>query len=205
MSDVSPQFESALATREAPKGLAVDIREIVSRGMIDLRGLTSDSKFMAAAKEVLGLDLPTAPRSSAAWGEIQALWLSTDQWLILCPRAKTAELLNNLRQALDGIHSFTVDVSDMRTIIRLEGDDARYVLLKGSSLDLLSSDYEAGTVRRLRFAEIAALFHIVSQKPDVIDLYVFRSYANYAWDWLLANGRGVAAIRPFGRQVPPAV
>lgn len=202
MSDA--QFETALQSREAPKDLAVDIREIVSRGMIDLRGLAGDSKFLAAAKEVLGLDLPTAPRSSAAWGDIQALWLSTDQWLILCPRAKTGDLLAALRQALAGIHSFAVDVSDMRTIIRLEGDNARHVLLKGSSLDLLSPDYEAGTVRRLRFAEIAALLHIVSVKPDVIDLYVFRSYATYAWDWLLANGRAAAAIRPFGRQpVPP--
>lgn len=203
MSDV--QFESALHSRETPEDLTASIREITSRGMIDLRGLTSDRKFMAAAKEVLGLALPKDPRSSAAWGEVQALWLSTDQWLILCPRAKTAELLKDLRQALEGIHSFAVDVSDMRTIIRLEGDDARFLLLKGSSLDLLSSDYEAGTVRRLRFAEIAALLHIVSTKPDVIDLYVFRSYANYAWDWLLANGRNVAAIRPFGRQTPPAV
>jgi hypothetical protein len=60
-------------------------------------------------------------------------------------------------------------------------------------------------VRRLRFAEIAPLLHIVSEKPDVIDLYVFRSYADYAWDWLLANGRNGASIRPFGRQAPPAV
>jgi sarcosine oxidase subunit gamma len=109
-----------------------------------------------------------------------------------------------LRQALTDIHSFAVDVSDMRSIIRLEGDNARHVLLKGSSLDLLSSDYGAGTVRRLRFGEIAALIHIVSVKADVIDLYVFRSYANYAWDWFLANGRAAATIRPFGRQpVPP--
>jgi sarcosine oxidase subunit gamma len=198
-------FESALQAREAAKDLAIEIREITSRGMIDLRGLTSDGAFMDAVKDVLSLDLPTVPRSSAAWGDIQALWLSTDQWLILCPRAKTAELLESLRQALAGIHSFAVDVSDMRTIIRLEGDGARSVLLKGSSLDLLSPDYGAGTVRRLRFAEIAGLLHIVSEKPDVIDLYVFRSYANYAWDWLLANGRAAAAIKPFGRQPIPAV
>ena len=203
MPDV--QFETALQSREAPKDLAVDIREITSRGMIDLRGLASDGKFMEAVKEALGLDLPTVPRRSAASGEVQALWLSIDQWLILCPRAKTGELLESLRKALVGIHSFAVDVSDMRTIIRLEGDNARFVLLKGASLDLMSADYEAGTVRRLRFAEIAALVHIVSEKPDVIDLYVFRSYANYAWDWLLANGRRAAAIRPFGRQAPPAV
>ncbi|MGE0241880.1 MAG: sarcosine oxidase subunit gamma [Parvibaculaceae bacterium] len=205
MSDADPHFESALQFREAPEGLAVEIRELTSRGMIDLRGQAGDGAFMAAIKEVLTLDLPTVPRSSAAWGEIQALWLSTDQWLILCPRAKTEELLGNLRRTLGQIHSLAVDVSDMRTIIRLEGDNARFVLLKGSSLDLLSSDYEAGTVRRLRFAEIAALLHVVSEKPDVIDLYVFRSYAHYAWEWLLANGRAAAAIRPFGRQQPPAV
>jgi len=198
-------FESALQSREAARDLAIEIREITSRGMIDLRGQANDGGFMAAIKEVLSLDLPTVPRNSAAWGDFQALWLSTDQWLILCPRAKTEELLGRLRQALAGIHSFAVDVSDMRTIIRLEGDGARPVLLKGSSLDLLSPDYGAGTVRRLRFAEIAALLHIVSEKPDVIDLYVFRSYANYAWDWLLVNARAAAAVRPFGRQPVPAV
>jgi sarcosine oxidase subunit gamma len=203
MSDA--QFETALQGRETPAGLTVEIREMTSRGMIDLRGLADDAAFMAAVRQVLNLDLPTAPRTSAAWGDIQALWLSTDQWLILCPRAKTEELLTALRQALTGIHSLAVDVSDMRTIIRLEGDAARSLLLKGSSLDLLSPDYEAGTVRRLRFAEIAALLHLVSSKPDVIDLYVFRSYADYAWDWLIANGRTVADVRQFGKQASPAV
>src|SRR5262245_28850439 len=116
MSEV--QFESALQSRDAPKGLAVQIREITSRGMIDLRGDASDSKFASAVKEVLGLDLPTAPRTSMAWGDNHALWLSPDQWLILCPRAKTVELLASLRSALAGVHSFAVDVSDMRTIIR---------------------------------------------------------------------------------------
>lgn len=203
MSDA--QFEAALQGREAPTGLSVDIREMTGRGMIDLRGLPEDAAFMAGVKQVLNLDLPTAPRTSAAWGEVQALWLSPDQWLILCPRARTEELLAALRQALAGIHSFAVDVSDMRTIIRLEGDQARSLLLKGSSLDLLSPDYAPGTVRRLRFAEIAALLHIVSGKPDVIDLYVFRSYADYAWDWLLANGRAVAHVHQFGKQASPAV
>lgn len=203
MSDA--QFESALQSRETPAGLTVEIREMPGRGMVDLRGLAGDAQFMAAAKTVLGLELPTAPRTSAAWGEVQALWLSPDQWLVLCPRAKTADLLTALREALAGIHSFAVDVSDMRTIIRIEGNAVRALLLKGSSLDLLSPDYAAGTVRRLRFAEIAALLHIVSEKPDVIDLYVFRSYADYAWDWLLANGRAVAEVRQFGKQAFPAV
>lgn len=202
---MSEAMTSPLQHRDEPEGLSIVLREIEGRGMIDLRGIASDEAFTAAAKEVLGLDLPTAPRTSVAWGDIQALWLAPDQWLILCPGARLAELLSGLRKVLEGIHSFAVDVSDMRAILRIEGDAARGVLLKGCSLDLLGSDYGVGTVRRVRFAEIAALLHVVSDKPDTIDLYVFRSYADYAWDWFLANARKEASVSLFGAQDTPPV
>ena len=96
MSELS--YDSPLAGVAAPAGLSVSIREIPDRGMIDLRGLTSDAAFMAAAKGVLGVDLPVKPRTSAAWGDVKALWLSTDQWLILSTRSKAHELLASLRQ-----------------------------------------------------------------------------------------------------------
>lgn len=190
--------ESPLAHREAPQGLSIDLREITDRGMIDLRGSATDKKFMAAAKKVLGLDLPKAPRTSVSWGDLKALWLSIDQWLILCSRAKAVELTAALKSELGSIHSLIVDVSDMRAVLRLEGEGAREVLLKGSSLDLLDENYAAGTVRRMRYAEIAALLHVV--EDDVFDVYVFRSYADYAWEFLLATARAPAAVKLFGKQ-----
>jgi hypothetical protein len=58
-------------------------------------------------------------------------------------------------------------------------------------------------VRRLRFGELAALVHMVADEPDVIDLYVFRSYAVFAWEWLMAtSGRG-ALVRLFQPQPAP--
>lgn len=190
--------ESPLAGVTAPPGLAVSLREIPDRGMIDLRGLTSDRKFMAAAKDVLGAGLPKTPRSSVSWGEVKILWLSIDQWLILCPRTKTTELLAALRTALAGVHSLAVDVSDMRAVIRMEGEGSREVLMKGTSLDLLSDDYQAGTCRRMRFAEIAALLHVV--EDDIFDIYVFRSYAHYAWEFLATTAREPAKVKLFGVQ-----
>ena len=154
---------------------------------------------MTAAKSVLGVDLPKVPRTSMSWGDIKVLWLSIDQWLILCPRAKSAELLVELRKALTGIHSLAVDVSDMRTVIRVEGENVREVLLKGCSLDLLSGEYAPGTVRRMRYAEIAALLHVV--EDEVFDIYVFRSYAQYAWDFLCATAREPAKVKLFGKQI----
>ena len=192
---LEPQFESALVHRTSPANLSISMREITERGMIDLRGLSTDKKFMAAVKSVLGFDLPKSPRSSNAWGDMKALWLSQDQWLILCTRSKTNALLAELTAALGKIYSLAVDVSDMRTIIRLEGEGVRETLMKGSSLDLISEDYKAGTVRRMRFAEIAALLHVV--EDNVIDLYVFRSYAEYTWAFLLKAARKGSEVKLF--------
>ncbi len=189
------EFESALAHRPAPDNLSISMREISERGMIDLRGLASDQKFMAAVKSVIEIDLPKAPRSSATWGDVKALWLSPDQWMILCTRSKTTALLAELKAALGKIHSLAVDVSDMRAIIRLEGEGVRETLMKGSSLDLISNDYKAGAVRRMRFAEIAALLHVVEE--NVIDVYVFRSYAEYTWAFLTKAARKGSELRLF--------
>ena len=94
-----------------------------------------------------------------------------------------------------------MDVSDARAIIRLQGDNAREVMMKGSSIDFTLPDYTAGLVRRLIFAEIAALAHIVTDTPCTIDIYVFRSYADYTWKWIEATAKPAATIglfRPTG-------
>jgi sarcosine oxidase subunit gamma len=141
------------------------------------------------------VDLPKAPRTSASWGDIKALWLSPDQWLILCGRDKAPVFQAEISKALDGLHSLAVDVSDMRCVIRLEGEGSRETLMKGCSLDLISGEYVPGTVRRVRFAEIAGLLHVV--EDNVIDLYVFRSYADYTWDFLLKAARKGSEVRLF--------
>ncbi len=188
-----------LYDRQAPSGLAIQMSEVVDRGMIDLRGLPKDKKFMDAAKSALGVALPTTPRTTASKGDVVCLWMSLDQWLITCPRKDVAALLAKLNKALEGIHSLAVDMSDARAIIRLEGDRVRETLMKGSSIDFTQSGYEAGTVRRMLFGEIAAMVHVVSDSPDVFELMVFRSYAHHAWDWVEATamkGSEVDFLKP---------
>ena len=188
-------FESALAHRTAPDNTSISMREISERGMIDLRGSMTDKKFMSAAKSALGVELPKVPRTSTAFGDVQVLWLSTDQWLVLTGRARVGALLSDLRKSFGSIHSLAVDVSDMRAIIRLDGEGVRETLMKGSTLDLISDDHSPGTVRRMRFAEIAALLHAVEQ--NVIDIYVFRSYADYAWEFLIKAARKGSEVKLF--------
>ncbi len=202
MSDIlsTPHFETALARRAAPAGLGFAVREMTDRGMIDLRGLASDRKFMTAVKGVLGTDLPKAPRSAVAWGDIKVLWLSPDQWLVLCPRARAVALAAELTAALAGIHSQVTNVSDMRTVLRLEGANLRTTLAKGTSTDLHAAEVKPGFVKRLKFAEVGALINIV--EDQIFELYVFRSQADYVWDFLIAIGGSAAELHLFGKQSP---
>jgi sarcosine oxidase subunit gamma len=197
------RFHSALqhrADRAGAKGLSIALKEMDDRGMIDVRGLPTDAGFLPAVKDVLGFDLPMDPRTSRSRGEISALWLSTDQWLIILPRETAPDFHARLVKSLAGIHSLVVDVSDARAIVRLEGDTVRETMNKGTSADFTDSGMKAGTVRRLLYAQVAALAHVVSTDPDVIDLYVFRSYADHAWSFLLATAREGARVKLFGKQ-----
>jgi sarcosine oxidase subunit gamma len=115
--------------------------------------------------------------------------------LILCPGDKAASLHENLTEALKNTHSLAVNVSDMRAIIRLEGEHARTTVMKGTSIDLTHGDYPVGTVRRMKFAEVGALLHII--EDDVIEIYVFRSYADYAWEFLLKAARKGSEVKLF--------
>lgn len=196
-----PSFESPLARETAPAGLSVSMREVTDRGMIDLRGDAGDRRFVEAVKRVLSADLPLVPRTSAAAGDITVLWLSVDQWLVLCPRRRAAALALSIQESLAGVHALAVDMSDARAIIRLEGDGAREVLMKGTPIDL--AGIGVGAVRRLRFSDLAAMLHIVGDEPEVIDLYVFRSYALFAWQWLAATAGEAARVRLFVPQPAP--
>ncbi|MFO1088292.1 MAG: sarcosine oxidase subunit gamma family protein [Hyphomicrobiales bacterium] len=171
---------------------AVDIVEVKDRGMIDLRGHLADRDFGG----LLGVDLPSVPRTSVSHGSLTVLWLSLDQWLITCPRGDAVALTAALQRDLQGVHSLVADVSDMRTILRVSGDGAAEVLMKGTSVDLTLADGKPGTVRRLRFAEVAAMVHALPDGKS-FDLYVFRSYADYVLQYLTAAARPQAAIRLF--------
>jgi sarcosine oxidase subunit gamma len=203
-----PVFTSALAHRsdiERQTGLSAELAEISDRAMIDLRGRTDDAKFMAAAKSAIGVALPVKPRTSTTKGAVSVLWMSTDQWLITAPRAKGPSLLSKLQNGLQGMFSFACDVSDARAILRVTGEGSREVLMKGTSVNMLADDVSSGWVRRLLFAEVAAACHMTGSEPDSFDIYVFRSYADYVWEWLLHTARAGAEVRLYRPQPAPSV
>ncbi len=160
-------------------------------GKIDLRGDPGDRAFMAAVGRVLDVLLPTEPCSSTSKGQITALWLGPDEWLITCPVDDVAFFANSLREALGDAHAAVTDVSDGQVAIRLAGPDAREVLAKGCSLDLHPRVFAPGTCARSLVAKATVLIHLIEDGEEgaAFDLHVGRSFAQYLWAWLEDAGR----------------
>lgn len=205
MSDITQTYSLSHRQHDVEnQSLLIDMSEVDDVAMIDLRGKMDDAAFMKNVSAILGTDLPTVPRTSVKQGDVTVLWLSVDQWLITAPLKAKQKLMAGLTGKLKRNTCLVCDVSDARTVIRLTGEQVREVLIKGTSVDVSLPEFTPGTVRRLLFAEVGALCHFVDHEPDVVDLYVFRSYGNYVWEWLLQTAHEDTELGLFRNQhVPP--
>lgn len=153
------------------------------RGQLVLRGDIGSRAFAAALRRVLGVSAPRAPNTVATKGDTAILWLGPDEWLIVVPSGRAAKLSAALRKALMRQHTALTDVSDSRVVIGVGGSQARDVLMKGCSLDLHSRAFVAGQCAQTRLARAHMLLHQLDESP-AYDVYVHRSFADYAWRWL---------------------
>ncbi len=166
--------------------------------MLDLRINANDTLALnAISKSLKGLNLPLNPFTSVQNTIYSILWLSTDQWLIVASEKQSEELTQSLNQALSAFDYFSLcEVSHMRSVFRLVGRQAENIIHKGGSLDTTLPYFKDGFVKRMSFAEIPAIVHFLScqKEEQMIDLYVFRSYANYVFEWLNQTGHKDAAL-----------
>ena len=163
-------------------GLKLSVQPL--RGMITLRADLSDAAVASAVKAAVGSDMPGVRKATNT-----ALWMSTDELMLLTPYGEAGAAIAKLTEALGSVHHLAVDVSDARTTFRLEGDTAREVLAKGAPVDLAHGKFIKGDLRRTRISHIAAAFWQSGDSPDVFEIICFRSYANYLWEWLDESSR----------------
>jgi sarcosine oxidase, subunit gamma len=185
--DLAPQGALEVAIR--PRGVRLGERRL---GKIELRGDPADRSFMAAVGRTVDLLLPSEPNTTAGRGDLVALWLGPDAWLLTCPPDKVAAHVGALRKVLADVHGAITDVSDGRAALRLAGPNARDVLAKGCPLDLHPRVFAAGRCAQSLLAKASVLIHLLDDdapRGPTFDLYVARSFAHYLWAWLDDAGR----------------
>ncbi len=158
-------------------GLKLSVQPL--RGMVTLRGDLSSTAVAGAVKQAVGSEMPDIRKATDS-----ALWMSPDELLLLMPYGEAGAAVEKISNALSGEHHLALDVSDARTLFRLEGTAAREVLAKGAPVDLSRDKFGKGDLRRTRISHIAAAFWQSAAEPDVFEIICFRSYATYLWEWL---------------------
>ncbi len=93
------------------------------------------------------------------------------------------------------------DLSHARSVIRVAGPKAAWVLAKGLAIDLDPLRFPPLEVAQSAIHEVGVLVRRVSADSfgDSFDLYVFRGFALSSWDWLTE-----AAAETGYRVDPPA-
>ncbi|MBU0780224.1 sarcosine oxidase subunit gamma [Loktanella salsilacus] len=180
---------SALSLR-ATHG-SVQVSDTGVHGMITLRGDLASSKIRSLCKDLVGLPAP-APREVQVKGDAAVLWMSPDELLFVLPYGSVADSLARIAKVLKGQHHLAVDVSDARTMLRVDGPFAREVIAKLAPVDLYPGAFGEGQVLRSRLGQIAAAFWMSG--PQTFEVICFRSVAEYAFDLLAAS----AAAGPVG-------
>lgn len=157
-------------------------------GYVNLRGDPDDSAFATGVAEALGQALPTEP-NTATLGTQDVFWLGPDEWLIVTPRPRIAELLEQLYRATRGRHACVNDLSGGLVVVRLSGPAARDVLASGCALDLHAGTFDAGRCAQTGLAKAPVLIGCVDSAP-AFEIVVRRSFAEYLCRWIDCAARG---------------
>ena len=135
-----------------------------------------EADLAAAVRVAYGVDLP-APGYAATRGDVAALWVQPNAWMMVAPPGEEGALARAVKAACGDAGSM-VDQTHGRMVFTLAGRDARVVLQKLCRLDLHPRAFGPGRVATTLMAEISCLLHQRDDSPS-FDMMVFSSFAKH--------------------------
>lgn len=139
----------------------------------------------------LGLALPRDPLRAAFGEDIGAMRLGPDEWLVVAAPGRAEALEAAVGDALEGVHAAFVDISHRTTEIAVEGPAWRELLAAGCPLDLDPEMAPAGFASRSLLGKCEIV--LVVRETDAASLFVDRSFAPYAMDFLEEAAKSLLA------------
>lgn len=109
-----------------------------------------------------------------------------DEWLLIVPGGEEFALEGKLREALGDAHYAIVNVSGGQTLIELEGEMARELLMKSTPYDVHPDAFPVGKGVTTVFAKA----NLILRRPSEHrwELVLRRSFADYCYRWILDAG-----------------
>ncbi|MBZ3905919.1 MULTISPECIES: sarcosine oxidase subunit gamma [Streptomyces] len=172
----------AAATRDS--GGTIRLAELPFLTQLDVR-LDAKGAAADAVGLALGLPLPLEPDTVARAGELTALWLGPDEWLLVGPPGGERELESRIREAAGEEPVSVTDVSAQRTTVLVAGTGARDLLAHGCALDLHPRAFGSGRCAQTTLARTQVVLVAREGLGAGFWILVRSSFAGYLADWLL--------------------
>lgn len=179
------QAADALAAATRDSRGAVRLAELPFLAQLNLR-LDAKGAAADAVGLTLGLQLPLEPNTVVRAGELTALWLGPDEWLLVGPPGSERDLESRIRAAAgDDDPVSVIDVSAQRTTLLVAGPRARDLLAHGCSLDLHPRAFTPGSCAQTTLGRTQVVLVARDEPRAGFWVLVRSSFAGYLADWLL--------------------
>ena len=166
----------------------ISIEELPFVNKINLRGNTTDRVFMSNTGSVLDILIPTEPNTKIENKNLQVIWLSPNEWLLnFIYNENFTRIFENLSNKLNPENTSITDISESKTIIRVEGINTTELLRKFLILDIDSILNSNSKVAQTIFVKIPILIvrNHKDRETQSFDIHLNRSHTNYLKDLLL--------------------
>ena len=166
----------------------ISIEELPFVNKINLRGNTKDRLFMSNTGSVLDILIPTEPNTKIENKNLQVIWLSPNEWLLnFIYNENFTRIFENLSNKLNPENTSITDISESKTIIRVEGIHTTELLRKFLILDIDSVLNSNLKVAQTIFVKVPILIVRNHKDQDIqsFDIHLNRSHTNYLKDLLL--------------------
>ena len=149
---------------------------------INIRGKNKD--FFTKIGKILSIILPVEPNTSTSNGNLDALWLSPDEWMIYL----NDNIFNNLYNEISKLNLGSVtDVSDQWVCIKISGSKVFDLLISGSPFDFREFKNNKNHVTQTLLNHIDVTIH--HKELNEINLFVRRSFSEHLISWLKDSSR----------------
>ena len=149
---------------------------------INIRGKNKD--FFTKIGKILSIILPVEPNTSTSNGNLDALWLSPDEWMIYLNENIFDVLYNEISKL--NLGSVT-DVSDQWVCIKIRGSKVFDLLTSGSPFDFREFKNNKNHVTQTLLNHIDVTIH--HKELNEINLFVRRSFSEHLISWLKDSSR----------------
>ncbi|MFF4573957.1 sarcosine oxidase subunit gamma [Streptomyces sp. NPDC001410] len=191
----SPMADAAhrlAAVTRSSRG-AIRLAELPFLAQVNVR-LDAKSPAADAVGLALGLQLPLEPNTVVHTGDVTAVWLGPDEWLVVGRPGTERDLESRIRAAAGDEPVSVTDVSAQRTTLLVAGPRARDLLSHGCPLDLHPRAFGPGRCAQTTLARAQVVLVARDETRAGFWVLVRSSFAGYLADWLLDAAAEYAGV-----------